>query len=103
MYAVTQTGEETMSQSPDTRCYGSVGAGWDERLYTRCDACGWRGGFYEADQHDEARGEAERHSDLEVRKEMAEWVELNWSEKNNPFFTEETNLYLNVQSEEKNS
>ena len=44
-----------------------------------------------------------QEAELADSRRYWEWAELNWSEKNNPFFTEETNLYLNVQSEEKNS
>ena len=92
-----------MSHSPDPRCFASVGVGWDERLYPDCSACGWVGNSFEKHQYDAARLEADGHSDPEVLKELAEWVELNWSEKNNPFFTEETNPYLNAQSEDTNS
>jgi predicted nucleic acid-binding Zn-ribbon protein len=73
-----------MSHSPDTRCYGSVGVGPDDRFYTGCDDCGWRGAVYEADQHDAARREADGHSDPEVLKEMADWMALN-SPPDSPF------------------
>ena len=75
-----------MSHSPDTRCYGSVGVGGDDRSYTRCDACGWRGAVYEADQHDEARAEAERHSDPELLKEMADWMRMLTEERDDSHF-----------------
>jgi len=76
--------EETMSHSPDPRCYGSIGVGPDDRFYTRCDACGWRGPVFEADQYAAADEEAEGHTDPEVLKEQAEWVALN-TPKDSPF------------------
>ncbi len=66
-----------MSQSRDTRCYASAGIGWDERVYPACSACGWVGNSFEKDQLDAARLEAERHSDPEVLRELAEWLALN--------------------------
>lgn len=73
-----------MSHSPDPRCYASVGVGWDERLYPACSACGWVGNSFEKHQYDDARLEAERHSDPEVLKELADWVALN-SVPDSPF------------------
>ena len=73
-----------MSHSPNTRCFASASVGWDGRFYPGCDACGWRGAVYEADQHDEALAEAERHTDPEVLKEMADWMEL-CRPKDSPF------------------
>jgi hypothetical protein len=94
--------EESMSHSPDPRCYGSVGVGPDDRFYTRCDGCGWRGPVFEADQYDDALAEAERHSDPELLKEMAEWTELNWPKETYPRYPEET-PWPDVQSEDTNS
>lgn len=96
------TGEESMSHSPDTRCFGSVGVGPDDRFYTRCDACGWRGAVYEADQHDAARREVDGHTDPEVLRELAEWVELCRPKETYPRYPEET-PWPDVQSEDTNS
>ena len=73
-----------MSHSPDARCFAATPVGEDDRFYTQCDACGWRGAVYEADQHDEARAEADGHTDPEVLKELAEWMEL-CRPKDSPF------------------
>lgn len=91
-----------MSHSPDTRCFGSVGVGPDDRSYTACSACGWRGAVYEADQHDAARREADGHSDPEVLKELADWTELNWPKETLPRYPEET-PWPDAQSEDSNS
>ncbi len=73
-----------MKRNQELRCYGSIGVGPDDRFYTRCDACGWRGPVFEADQYAAADAEAERHSDPELLKEQAEWLALN-SPPDSPF------------------
>ncbi len=75
-----------MSHSPDTRCFGSVGVGPDDRFYTACDDCGWRGAVYEADQHDAARREADGHTDPELLKEMADWVRMLTEQRDDSHF-----------------
>ena len=79
-----------MNQSQDRRCFAATPVGWDDRFYTQCDAYGWRGPVFEADQHDEARAEAERHTDPEVLKEMADWMELCRPKETYPLYPEET-------------
>ena len=87
-----------MSHSPDTRCYGSIGVGEDERFCTRCYACGWRGPVFEADQYDEALAETARHSDPAVLKELADWERMLTEGKNDSPFP-----YLEDPSEDTNS
>lgn len=73
-----------MSHSPDPRCFALASVGDDERFYPSCWRCSWRGAVYEADQHDAANLEADGHTDPEVLKELADWMELN-RPKESPF------------------
>jgi len=75
-----------MKRNQELRCYGSIGVGPDDRFYTRCDACGWRGPVFEADQYDDALAEAERHSDPELLKEQADWVRMLTEQRDDSHF-----------------
>jgi hypothetical protein len=75
-----------MSHSPDTRCFGSVGVGEDDRSYPSCWRCGWRGAVYEADQHDAANAEADGHTDPELLKEQADWIRMLTEQRDDSHF-----------------